>query len=62
MKRSRPGETHHKFISGADCIVAVGKAMGVEGIDACRPGNPRDTSVDETAALYRGLMYAPNAS
>ena len=24
--------------------------------DACRPGNPRDTSVDEIAALYRGLM------
>ena len=24
--------------------------------DACRPGNPRDTSVKEIAALYRGLM------
>jgi lactaldehyde reductase len=24
--------------------------------DACRPGNPRDTSVDEIAALYRSLM------
>lgn len=24
--------------------------------DACRPGNPRDTSVEEIAALYRGLM------
>ena len=24
--------------------------------DACRPGNPRDTSVEEIKALYRGLM------
>ena len=24
--------------------------------DACRPGNPRDTSVEEIAALYRGLI------
>lgn len=24
--------------------------------DACRPGNPRDTSVDEIKALYRSLM------
>ncbi len=24
--------------------------------DACRPGNPRETSVEEIAALYRGLM------
>jgi lactaldehyde reductase len=24
--------------------------------DACRPGNPRETSVDEIAALYRSLM------
>ncbi len=24
--------------------------------DACRPGNPRDTSVEEIAQLYRGLM------
>ena len=24
--------------------------------DACCPGNPRDTSVEEIAALYRGLM------
>ena len=24
--------------------------------DACRPGNPRDTSVEEIAALYRGLL------
>ena len=24
--------------------------------DACRPGNPRDTSVEEIAALYRKLM------
>ena len=24
--------------------------------DACRPGNPRDTSVEEIAALYRALM------
>lgn len=24
--------------------------------DACRPGNPRDTSVDEIAALYRSMM------
>jgi lactaldehyde reductase len=24
--------------------------------DACRPGNPRDTTVDEIAALYRSLM------
>ena len=24
--------------------------------DACRPGNPRDTSVTEIAALYRSLM------
>ena len=24
--------------------------------DACRPGNPRDTSVEEIAALYRSLM------
>ena len=25
--------------------------------DACRPGNPRDTSVEEIAALYRSMMY-----
>jgi lactaldehyde reductase len=24
--------------------------------DACRPGNPRDTSVEVIAALYRSLM------
>lgn len=24
--------------------------------DACRPGNPRDTSVEEIAAMYRSLM------
>ena len=24
--------------------------------DACRPGNPRDTSVEEIAALYRSQM------
>lgn len=24
--------------------------------DACRPGNPRDTSVEEIAGLYRGLL------
>ena len=24
--------------------------------DACRPGNPRDTSVEEIAKLYRSLM------
>ena len=24
--------------------------------DACRPGNPRDTSVEEIAELYRSLM------
>ena len=24
--------------------------------DACRPGNPRDTSVAELAELYRSLM------
>ncbi len=24
--------------------------------DACRPGNPRDTSVEEIKELYRGLM------
>ena len=24
--------------------------------DACRPGNPRDTSVEEIAALYRSLL------
>ena len=24
--------------------------------DACRPGNPKDTSVEEIAALYRKLM------
>ena len=24
--------------------------------DACRPGNPRDTSVEEIAALYRSMM------
>ena len=24
--------------------------------DACRPGNPRETSVEDIAALYRGLM------
>ena len=24
--------------------------------DACRPGNPRDTSVGEIAELYRSLM------
>ena len=24
--------------------------------DACRPGNPRDTSVEEIAALYRKLL------
>ena len=25
--------------------------------DACRPGNPRDTSVEEIAALHRTMMY-----
>ena len=24
--------------------------------DACRPGNPRDTSVEEITALYRSLI------
>ena len=24
--------------------------------DACRPGNPRDTSVEEIAELYRALL------
>ena len=24
--------------------------------DACRPGNPRDTSVEEITALYKSLM------
>ena len=24
--------------------------------DACRPGNPRDTSVEDIEALYRSLM------
>ena len=24
--------------------------------DACRPGNPRDTSVEEIEALYRSMM------
>ena len=24
--------------------------------DACRPGNPRDTSVEEIAVLYRSLL------
>lgn len=24
--------------------------------DACRPGNPRDTSVEEIKALYRSLL------
>ena len=24
--------------------------------DACRPGNPKDTSVEEIAALYRELL------
>ena len=24
--------------------------------DACRPGNPRDTSVEEIAQLYRKLI------
>ena len=24
--------------------------------DACRPGNPRDTSVEEIAELYKSLM------
>ncbi len=24
--------------------------------DACRPGNPRDTSVEEVAGLYRSLL------
>ena len=24
--------------------------------DACRPGNPRDTSVDEIKELYRSMM------
>ncbi|MBQ1986115.1 MAG: iron-containing alcohol dehydrogenase, partial [Clostridia bacterium] len=24
--------------------------------DACRPGNPRETSVEEIAAMYRALM------
>ena len=24
--------------------------------DACRPGNPRDTSVEEIAQLYRSLI------
>ena len=24
--------------------------------DACRPGNPRDTSVEEIAKLYRSLI------
>jgi len=24
--------------------------------DACRPGNPRDTSVEEIVALYKSLM------
>ena len=24
--------------------------------DACRPGNPKDTSVEEIAALYRKLI------
>jgi hypothetical protein len=27
--------------------------------DACRPGNPRDTSVEEIAALYRSLHVIP---
>ena len=24
--------------------------------DACRPGNPKDTSVEEISALYRSLL------
>ena len=24
--------------------------------DACRPGNPRDTSVEEIKAMYRSLL------
>jgi lactaldehyde reductase len=24
--------------------------------DACRPGNPKDTSVEDIAALYRSLL------
>lgn len=32
-------------------------ALAVDAFaDACRPGNPRDTSVDEIEALYRSLM------
>ena len=32
-------------------------ALAVDAFaDACRPGNPRDTSVEEIEALYRSLM------
>ena len=30
--------------------------VSYRGADACCPGNPRDTSVEEIAALYRSLM------
>ena len=37
---------------------ATGRAHLAESAyaDACRPGNPRDTSVDEIKELYRSMM------
>ena len=58
-------------VSGADCIVAIGggssmdtaKAIGIiienpesAFADACCPGNPRKTSVEEIKELYLKLM------
>lgn len=46
-------------------LFPIAKAMGVAGVDAmsqsayddaCRPGNPRETSVEEIAELYKSLL------
>ena len=38
----------------ADRVVIL--PVSYHGVGACCPGNPRDTSVEEIAALYRSLM------
>ena len=68
---SEPGAIEAAIAAVRQLSADVGIPAGLQGIlkeedvaflsesafaDACRPGNPRDTSVEEIAALYRGLL------
>ena len=55
----------HNDADGISAAAVIANALKEEDVqflsesafaDACRPGNPKDTSVEEIAALYRALI------